>query len=88
MYVSPSLLSPWPAFLETCLGSRQLGSLPQPIPDRISDILQYMPVSVKGTKASEWDRDTWRPLEDLARNHPEAGVHFQGRLENRVLSGG
>ncbi|KAE9972626.1 hypothetical protein BLS_001904 [Venturia inaequalis] len=37
----------------------------------------YMPVSVRGTAASEWDRNTWAPLEDLAANHPEAGVHFQ-----------
>lgn len=34
-------------------------------------------VSVRGTQAAEWDKDTWAPLEDLARNHPEAGVHFQ-----------
>ncbi|RFU35463.1 hypothetical protein B7463_g881, partial [Scytalidium lignicola] len=38
----------------------------------------YMPVSVRGTKAAEWDKNTWSPLEDLAANHPEAGVHFQG----------
>ncbi|XHG03056.1 hypothetical protein AWENTII_006377 [Aspergillus wentii] len=37
----------------------------------------YMPVSVHDTDAAEWDRKTWVPLEDLARNHPEAGVHFQ-----------
>jgi D-amino-acid oxidase len=34
-------------------------------------------VSVKGTEAADWDRNTWEPLADLARNHPEAGVHFQ-----------
>lgn len=38
----------------------------------------YMPVSNRGTKAEKWDRDTWAPLNDLAANHPEAGVHFQG----------
>ncbi|KEF53179.1 D-amino-acid oxidase [Exophiala aquamarina CBS 119918] len=37
----------------------------------------YMPVSERGTPAAKWDRDTWAPLEDLARNKPEAGVHFQ-----------
>ncbi|KAF2115739.1 D-amino-acid oxidase [Lophiotrema nucula] len=37
----------------------------------------YMPVSVRGTKAAEWDKNTWGPLEDLAQNHLEAGVHFQ-----------
>jgi D-amino-acid oxidase len=34
-------------------------------------------VSVRGTEAAEWDKNTWPPFEDLARNHPEAGVHFQ-----------
>lgn len=37
-------------------------------------------VSVRGTEAAEWDKNTWAPLEDLAQNHPEAGVHFQGWL--------
>ena len=37
-------------------------------------------VSVGGTEAAKWDKDTWGPLADLARNHPEAGVHFQGTL--------
>ncbi|KIW00468.1 uncharacterized protein PV09_07992 [Verruconis gallopava] len=37
----------------------------------------YMPVSVRGTQLAEYDKNTWGPLEDLARNHPEAGVHFQ-----------
>lgn len=35
-------------------------------------------VSIRGTEAAEWDKNTWAPLEDLAQNHPEAGVHFQG----------
>ncbi|KAH8803376.1 D-amino-acid oxidase [Xylogone sp. PMI_703] len=43
----------------------------------------YMPVSIRGTPAAEWDRNTWAPLEDLARNHPEAGVHFQECHINR-----
>ncbi|KAK2802241.1 hypothetical protein FQN50_007421 [Emmonsiellopsis sp. PD_5] len=37
----------------------------------------YMPVSLSGTEAAEWDKNTWYPLADLAKNHPEAGVHFQ-----------
>ncbi|RMZ85836.1 hypothetical protein DV737_g428, partial [Chaetothyriales sp. CBS 132003] len=37
----------------------------------------YMPVSKRGTEAAQWDRDTWAPLADLAKNHPDAGVHFQ-----------
>lgn len=35
-------------------------------------------VSIRGTEAAEWDKNTWAPLEDLARNYPDAGVHFQG----------
>lgn len=35
-------------------------------------------VSISGTDAAEWDKNTWGPLEDLATNHPGAGVHFQG----------
>ncbi|KAK0390068.1 hypothetical protein NLU13_3641 [Sarocladium strictum] len=45
----------------------------------------YMPVSVRGTRAAKWDENTWAPLEDLAQNHPEAGVHFQEcEIKNRV----
>ncbi|KEF51861.1 D-amino-acid oxidase [Exophiala aquamarina CBS 119918] len=41
-------------------------------------------VSVRGTQAAEWDKNTWGPLEELARNHPEAGVHFQEcEIQNR-----
>lgn len=36
-----------------------------------------MPVSIRNTPASEWDKNTWAPLSDLATNHPEAGIHFQ-----------
>lgn len=35
-------------------------------------------VSVRGTPAAEWDKKTWPALQDLAQNHVEAGVHFQG----------
>jgi hypothetical protein len=34
-------------------------------------------VSARGTEAQDWDRNTWPPLFDLAKNYPEAGVHFQ-----------
>ncbi|KIW69284.1 hypothetical protein PV04_05166 [Phialophora macrospora] len=37
----------------------------------------YMPTGARGSKAAEYEKETWAPLEDLARNHPEAGVHFQ-----------
>ncbi|KAI4177592.1 MAG: hypothetical protein LQ348_005794 [Seirophora lacunosa] len=38
----------------------------------------FWPISEAGTEAAEWDKNTWPELEDLAKNHPEAGVHFQG----------
>lgn len=41
-------------------------------------------VSSSGTEAAEWDKATWRPLEDLARNHPDAGVHFQGNFPGMI----
>ncbi|KAL8692111.1 MAG: hypothetical protein Q9218_002807 [Villophora microphyllina] len=34
-------------------------------------------ISEAGTEAAEWDKNTWPELETLARDHPEAGVHFQ-----------
>jgi hypothetical protein len=43
-------------------------------------------VSFGGTEAAEWDKNTWGPLEELARNHPEAGVHFQGMSRDRRLA--
>ncbi|OGE54654.1 hypothetical protein PENARI_c005G08996 [Penicillium arizonense] len=43
----------------------------------------YMPVSYTGTDSAEWDKNTWGPLEELARNHPDAGIHFQ---ECRILN--
>ena len=49
-------------------------------------MLNTTSVSIRGTKAAEWDRNTWAPLEDLAQNHPEAGIHFQGMLENAPFS--
>ncbi|KAL8966538.1 MAG: hypothetical protein Q9197_005923 [Variospora fuerteventurae] len=35
-------------------------------------------ISEAGTEAAGWDKNTWPELENLAKNHPEAGVHFQG----------
>ncbi|KAJ5979995.1 FAD dependent oxidoreductase [Penicillium waksmanii] len=37
----------------------------------------YMPVSIRGSKAAEWDKETWTWLLDLAMNRPESGVHLQ-----------
>ncbi|ORY16130.1 D-amino-acid oxidase [Clohesyomyces aquaticus] len=46
----------------------------------------YMPVSVRGTESENWDMETWAPLADLAKNHPDAGVHFQDcEIHNRTV---
>ncbi|KAL8807908.1 MAG: hypothetical protein Q9182_000374 [Xanthomendoza sp. 2 TL-2023] len=37
-------------------------------------------ISGAGTEAAEHDKSTWPELENLARHHPESGVHFQGRF--------
>ncbi|KAB8271766.1 D-amino-acid oxidase [Aspergillus minisclerotigenes] len=37
----------------------------------------YMPVSIRGTRAAAWDQTTWARLLDLALNCPEAGIHLQ-----------
>ncbi|KXS98301.1 hypothetical protein AC578_6837 [Pseudocercospora eumusae] len=37
----------------------------------------YLPVSVKGTEFERFERGTWGELERLAREVPEAGIHFQ-----------
>ncbi|KAL1954375.1 hypothetical protein VTO42DRAFT_1241 [Malbranchea cinnamomea] len=37
----------------------------------------YMPVGLPGTPHEKWERNTWLALEKLARETPEAGIHFQ-----------
>lgn len=39
----------------------------------------YFAVSKEDTEAAEWEKNTWPPLYRLAKEHPEAGVHFQGK---------
>lgn len=34
-------------------------------------------MTVAGERANLWEKNTWPILENLARFHPEAGVHFQ-----------
>lgn len=36
-----------------------------------------MPMSTPGTDFNRYERDTWPQLERLARDVPEAGIHFQ-----------
>ncbi|KAJ5217770.1 uncharacterized protein N7469_011395 [Penicillium citrinum] len=44
----------------------------------------YMPVSLRGTDAAEWDKATWKVFHELAVNHPESGIHFQDcEIRNR-----
>ncbi|KAI9836602.1 MAG: hypothetical protein M1819_001234 [Sarea resinae] len=40
----------------------------------------YLPVSLSGTDASEWDKNTWPELARLAKDVPEAGIHFQNTV--------
>ncbi|CAL5873097.1 uncharacterized protein PFLUO_LOCUS7366 [Penicillium psychrofluorescens] len=45
----------------------------------------YMPVSLGGTNAAEWDKVTWKVLHQLALEKPEAGIHFQDcEIRNRT----
>ncbi|KAJ5666785.1 D-amino-acid oxidase [Penicillium macrosclerotiorum] len=48
----------------------------------------YMPKIRFGKKDSdhaEWERATWPKLRDLAKNHPESGIHFQDvTIHNRI----
>lgn len=39
-----------------------------------------MPMSAKGSEASDYEKKTWLHLERLCRELPEAGIHFQGTL--------
>ncbi|KAK4865452.1 hypothetical protein LT330_009240 [Penicillium expansum] len=42
----------------------------------------YMPVSISGTDTAEWDKNTWGPLEDLARNQPGAECEIHNRAKD------
>lgn len=35
-------------------------------------------VGVLGSNHARWEQETWPALKDLAENHLDAGVHFQG----------
>lgn len=34
-------------------------------------------MTVAGERANLWEKNTWPILENLARFHPESGIHFQ-----------
>lgn len=34
-------------------------------------------MTVSGERANTWERNTWPVLQGLARDRPEAGIHFQ-----------
>ncbi|PGH26931.1 hypothetical protein AJ80_01312 [Polytolypa hystricis UAMH7299] len=40
----------------------------------------YLPVGEPGTAHCEWERNTWPVLQELCKNHPDAGIHFQRTL--------
>jgi len=52
-----------------------------PIPGVMFPTDHYQRQAVEGTKAAQWEKETWFRLESLARNNPEAGIHFQGYSE-------
>ncbi|GAD94097.1 D-amino-acid oxidase [Paecilomyces variotii No. 5] len=37
----------------------------------------YLPVGAQGSAHAEYEKKTWPVLQDLVKNHPEAGIHFQ-----------
>lgn len=37
----------------------------------------YLPVSKPGTPFNEYEKNTWPELDRLARDVPEAGIHFR-----------
>ncbi|EZF74575.1 hypothetical protein H105_03772 [Trichophyton soudanense CBS 452.61] len=37
----------------------------------------FLPTGAEGSAHARWETNTWPVLEDLAQNHPEAGIHFQ-----------
>lgn len=41
-------------------------------------ILLVHRVSAEGSAGARRETNTWPVLEELARNHPEVGIHFQG----------
>lgn len=48
----------------------------------------FFPVSLNDTTPADWDARTWPYLKDLAQNHPEAGIHFQGIHTCSASTGG
>ncbi|EFW19279.1 hypothetical protein D8B26_007527 [Coccidioides posadasii str. Silveira] len=40
----------------------------------------FLPVGAPGSAHAKWEANTWPVFEDLARNNPEAGIHFQDSI--------
>ncbi|RMJ25135.1 D-amino acid oxidase [Aspergillus sp. HF37] len=40
----------------------------------------YFPVGKPGTSHEKWERATWPFIEELTKNHPDAGIHFQDAI--------
>ena len=51
-------------------------SFTPPVPALIS----LKSVAMEGTEFASYERNTWPELERLARDVPEAGIHFQGMV--------
>ncbi|KAI1911066.1 D-amino acid oxidase [Ophidiomyces ophidiicola] len=40
----------------------------------------FLPVGAPGSAHARWETNTWPVFEELARNNPEAGIHFQDSI--------
>lgn len=65
-------------FAERILFSSSLSQPSFDISCSKSDRYYLIRVGVEGSKVAEWERDTWPELVRLAKEVPEAGIHFQG----------
>jgi hypothetical protein len=72
------------------LGWRELPTVRLSIFGQFINILeaekQYSSFSAPGTPEQRYERNTWPVLSRLAKNAPEAGIHFQGRFPKIPMS--
>lgn len=40
----------------------------------------FLPVGAPGSPHARWEANTWPVFQELAKNHPDAGIHFQRSL--------
>lgn len=47
-----------------------------------SELTNGSRVGVQGSAHAEYEKKTWPVLQELAQNHPEAGIHFQRETQH------